>query len=137
MFGTKIGDESKVSKVCTVVGPEAEIRGTITSKATIRIDGKIDGGVISEGDVIIGKDGKVKGDIEAKNISISGKTEGNADASVKLEITSGGQLFGDIKAPSVVISNGGIFEGNCQMLGKEHGKIVEIADEKKVKSSTH
>jgi cytoskeletal protein CcmA (bactofilin family) len=122
MFGK---DDKKVD---SVIGVEAEIKGNIVSKATIRIDGKIEGSITCEGDVVIGKDGKVKGDIKAKGIIIGGKVTGNINAENRTEILEGGQLVGDIRSPAVIIAEGGIFDGYCEMVSKEKGKVVEISE---------
>lgn len=125
---TKPGESSGGGKIDTIIGTGVEVKGTFVSKSTIRVDGRIEGGLQSEGDVFIGKEGKVKGDIRSKNVFVGGRLNGNAFAEAKLEILQGGQIFGDIKAPIVVIAEGGIFEGNCEMTTKDKSKIVDIAD---------
>lgn len=132
MFGAK---EDKYSKVDSVIGAEAEIKGNLVSKATVRVDGKIEGDVHCEGDVVVGNEGKIKGDIKAKGIVMGGKILGNIYAEIKVEVLEGGQVVGDIKAPTVIIAEGGMFEGHCEMVGKEKSKIVEIP-EKETRSNT-
>lgn len=125
------GRDDKYGKVNSVIGVEAEIKGNIISKATIRIDGRIDGNVFCEGDVVVGREGRIKGDIKAKSIIVGGKITGNANAENKVEILEGGQLTGDIKSPAIVIADGGMFDGYCEMMGKEKGKVVELSEREK------
>jgi cytoskeletal protein CcmA (bactofilin family) len=127
MFGkTQTGLDP--SKVETIIGSGVEVKGTFISKTTIRIDGRVEGDLQSEGDVILGKEGRVKGNIKARNVYIGGRVNGNSFAESKIEIQPGGQVFGDIKAPIVVIMEGAIFEGHCEMGSKEKGKIVDISE---------
>ena len=114
-------------KVDSIIGTEAEIKGHIISRATIRIDGKVEGDIDSQGDIIVGKEGKIKGDLKAKNIIMSGRVVGNIHSEERTELLEGGQLVGDMKAATVVIAEGGMFEGHCEMQ-KDKPKIVEIPE---------
>lgn len=124
MFGRVSG----YGRVDSLIGVDAEIKGHIVSKATVRIDGKLEGDMNCEGDIIIGREGKIRGDLKAKNVVIGGKIIGNIAGEFKVEILEGGQVVGDIKAPTVVIAEGGMFEGHCEMVGKDKSKILEIPE---------
>jgi len=123
MFGKK-EEVGKVGKVDTLIGPDAEIRGTISTKGTLRIDGSVDGGVANAEAVVIGEDGKVKGDVNAQTVVVGGKISGNIIASASIEMLPHSQVKGDINAPQLYIAEGAIFEGNCVM-SKRQEKIVE------------
>lgn len=110
--------DNGTGKIDTIIGAYVEIKGSINSKSPIRIDGAIDGTIESEEEVILGKDGKVKGDIKAKNILIGGYIEGNVEATEKVELLSGGELIGDIKAGTIVIDEGAVFTGSSKMATK-------------------
>ena len=100
----------------TVIGKSSSFKGNLTSQGSIRIDGLITGDVVSEGDVLIGKDGKVKGNIKAVNVHLSGTVEGNITATGILRIMNKTKLFGDFTVKSFVADEGAIFQGKCQML---------------------
>lgn len=110
--------DNGTGKIDTIIGIYVEIKGSINSKSSIRIDGTIDGTIESEEEVIIGKDGKVKGDIKAKNILIGGYIEGNVEATEKVELLKGGELIGDIKAGTIIIDEGAVFTGSSKMSSK-------------------
>lgn len=109
----------KANKVDTIIGPLTSIQGTINATGTIRIDGKYDGDIITETDVIIGETGIVTGNITAFNATISGMVTGNIKCSSLFELLSTGQLIGDIEAKNVSVNTGAIFKGKCLMLTKE------------------
>ena len=125
MFGMKNGKNSRVD---SIIGTQAEVKGDIISKATIRIDGKIKGNIYSDSDVVIGKEASIEGDIKAKNIILGGKITGNIFAEEKVEVIDGGQAMGSIKSPAVVIAEGGILEGHCEMINSPKGKILNIPE---------
>ena len=123
MFGKK-EEVGKVGKVDTLIGPDAEIKGTISTKGTLRIDGSIDGGVTNAEAVVVGEDGKVKGDINAQTVVVGGKIAGNIIASANIEMLPHSQVKGNINAPQLYIAEGAIFEGNC-IMSKRQEKVIE------------
>lgn len=116
--------DNGTGKIDTVIGSLVEIKGMINSKASIRVDGTIEGGIESEGEVVLGKDAKIRGDIKAENILIGGQIEGNVKANEKVEILSSGELIGDIIAPTVVIDEGAVFTGTSKMSAKNKTTII-------------
>ena len=63
---------------------------------TIRIDGKVNGEIKVEGDIYIGKDSEIIGNVYTKNIFLSGKVQGNIEAQGLLNATSTAEIYGDI-----------------------------------------
>lgn len=124
-----------IGKVDTIVGTNSEIKGIISSKSTIRIDGRLEGGISNAEGVIIGENGEVKGDINAQSVTVSGKIEGNVSCSNTLEILPEAQIYGDIQTPILSISEGAIFEGNCSMR-KEKSKVIEPEFKQNLKEKT-
>lgn len=99
----------------SLLGKGIEIQGTLTSKGSLRVDGKLQGKLHSEGDVMIGHGAVVKADIEAANVTIAGEVTGNVKCTGRLELLSSGRLRGDISVGSLVISEGAVFSGAAEM----------------------
>lgn len=99
----------------SVIGKEAELKGTLKHKENIRIDGKLEGEIQSEGDVMVGENAIVKANIEARSISISGKVEGNVTCGGKVELFPSGSLKGNIRASGLTIPEGAFFDGEFKM----------------------
>jgi cytoskeletal protein CcmA (bactofilin family) len=108
----------------TIIGAETDFQGTLRSKGSVRIDGKIEGGVSAEG-VILGDRGEVQGDISARSVVIGGKVTGNIHATESLELLTKCQVFGDLHAPQLLIAEGAIFEGSC-LMASEKAKVIEL-----------
>lgn len=103
------------TKVVTVIGAGTLIKGELRSKGTVRIEGEVEGRILSEDSIVVQDSGKVKADMIAGQIIISGEVQGNVFAHDRLEITAQGRLVGDITAPRVSIAEGVLFEGSCTM----------------------
>ncbi|MBM7854390.1 cytoskeletal protein CcmA (bactofilin family) [Desulfohalotomaculum tongense] len=116
MFGKK-SDSINHSKVDTVIGDGTYINGDIKVDGVLRIDGKVDGHVDINGDVIIGPTGYVNADINGNNVTVAGEVHGNITLKGKLELDSTAKLYGDIEVSKLVINEGAIFKGKSSMIG--------------------
>ena len=85
----------------------------------IKIDGSIDGDIICEDDVILGESGHIKGNTVCNNAYINGTFHGNICCKNTLSIESCGKVKGDISVKKLMISEGGILDGKCTMIGYE------------------
>lgn len=103
------------TKVGTIIGPGAVLNGNLTAPETIRIDGTLNGDCTCEGDLILGAEGAIDGNISAKNITLSGKVTGDIKAQEKLELFPTAKVTGDITSKSLIIDENASFDGRCIM----------------------
>lgn len=117
----------RVNEKISVIGHSMKVKGNVSAEEEILIEGIVEGTIKMKHNVIIGKSGKVKADINAKEIIIRGEVNGNVHGQVKVEIVPGGILNGDIISEKVVLAEGAKFKGNIDM------SIKSDESEKKVK----
>ena len=103
----------------TIVAAGTEFVGNLTLSDTLHVDGRIDGDVKSESNVVIGADGYLKGQIKAATIVVGGRVDGSISAD-RLEIIAGGCVEGDVHIVDLVIEPGGRFNGSSEILGAEN-----------------
>lgn len=103
------------AKIGTVIGPGSVFDGNFDAPESVRVDGTINGNCNCKELLIVGVEGKIKGDITSQNVIISGKVEGDIVASGKLELLSTGKLVGNITARSLVVDEDACFDGRCTM----------------------
>jgi len=99
----------------TIIGPGAIFDGDLIAPETIRIDGSLNGNCECEGNLILGKEGVINGNIEAQNVTLAGNVTGDIEAHGKLELFSTARLTGDITAKSLIIDEDAYYEGRCTM----------------------
>ena len=132
MFSRKDVD-SVVSnnKTLTIIGEGVVIEGNLYSPGTTRIDGVVNGEIIAEKEIIIGKEGKVEAKIKTKDAMIAGTFIGNMIASGEVEISSTGKFTGNLiqKDALLTIEKGGVFKGESVI--SEDQKIFEMGIENK------
>ena len=93
----------------------SHMHGELHFEQTFRIEGRLTGVVISEGDLVIGAKGEVEGELRVGRAVITGTVRGLIRASRRVEIGPGGRVYADIETPSLVVDDGALFEGNCKM----------------------
>lgn len=106
----------------TVIGRTLFLKGEISSDEEVLIEGRIEGKIKMKDRVIIGQDGNVTADIEAREVVIKGVVNGNVTCTYKVEVLPEGTLNGNIVSEKVVLAEGAIFKGNIDMSGKEDKK---------------
>lgn len=103
----------------SLIGKTLLVKGEVYSEDEILIEGKIQGKISVKNRVVVGRDGVVEAEIEARDIVIKGKVTGDVHGSQRVEIVPAGTLHGNIHAPRVVIADSGFFEGNIEMRPRE------------------
>ena len=109
MFSSK-----KHPKLEVIIGNDTIIKGEITSKGTVRIDGRFEGNVTADS-IIVGGDGTILGDVATKSLIAAGRITGNVHATESVEIQPKGEVCGDIYTQRLTVADGGVFEGRSYM----------------------
>jgi cytoskeletal protein CcmA (bactofilin family) len=123
----------KVSNSATLISEGTLLQGDVNSENDLRIDGTIQGNVISSAKVVIGPTGRVEGNIHGKQADITGKVIGNIAVQEILQLRGQCNVQGNINAATLQIDPSAIFNGQCQMGGVQAANIVlmNTADEPK------
>lgn len=79
-----------------VLASETIITGNIQSDEDFRIDGTVDGNIICKGKIIIGSNGKVKGEIKCTMLDLSGTIEGIVKCSDTAIMRSTSSFIGEL-----------------------------------------
>lgn len=91
------------------------IQGNIKSNSDIRIDGELIGNLDSQGKIVLGQSGKIKGEIICSTGDISGKIEGKVTASERLSLKATANIQGDLFIKQLAVEPGCVFTGKCKM----------------------
>lgn len=103
------------AKIGTLIGRGAVFDGNLSAPEAVRVDGTINGNCDCKELLIIGVEGKIFGDITARQMVIAGVVQGDIVANGKLELLSTGKVTGNITAKSLVIDEDACFDGRCVM----------------------
>ncbi len=98
------------------VGKTIVIRGELTGEEDLTIEGRVEGKInLPKHQLLVGQDGNVSAEVQAKTVTITGRMEGNLNATERVVVQESGSLVGDIRAPRVVIEDGAKFKGSVDM----------------------
>ena len=119
------------AEITAFLGKGTEFKGVLSFTGTIRVDGKVEGEVVSKDTLIAGDEAILQGEITVGTIISSGKIVGNVTATQKVHILAPGNVQGNIKTPKLIIEEGVTFDGQCFMAGEKKAadqKVVSLSD---------
>ena len=101
---TSLVSEPSTSK--NILTSDVELTGTLKFDSEMIFDGKLDGEIISEGVLTLGKNAVIKGEVRTKSVTIHGTVNGNVTVQERCELKSNAELLGDLKAMRIIIEEG-------------------------------
>ena len=127
-------DKKKSEELESIIGKNTQVDGNITTKGTIRIDGRLNGNVKADW-VVLGEKSFVRGDIQVAGALVAGYVEGSVSAKEIIEVKRTGQVRGDVATSKLVVIEGGMIDGKVGMQQKEGAKVVELNKEMRTEAT--
>lgn len=129
------GPEAKSSgnSRATYIAAGSKVTGEISGSAEVLVDGEFDGKLHLENTVVIGQEGRVRGEVSARSVRVEGRVVGDVRGMERVEVMTSGHLEGDISAARVVIAEGAFFKGNVEMTSKDSGQSQSSGRDKSQK----
>lgn len=103
------------SAITTIIGPDANVKGTIDTQESLRVEGTFEGTLNSKGEIYIGEGAVVNADIYGRRVVVAGEVRGMIEAINGLEITGTGRVYGDITGDRLIVDEGAVYKGNVNM----------------------
>lgn len=94
-----------------ILSSDVEIKGKLRFSNDLIIDGRIEGEVNSEGDLTVGENAQIVGDIKTRSVVVFGKVHGNITVTDRCELKQNAELHGDVVAGKLAIEEGAAFMG--------------------------
>jgi cytoskeletal protein CcmA (bactofilin family) len=94
------------------IGKSVIIRGELSGSEDLYLDGEVEGNIdLHNHNLVIGPNGRVRANVQAKDVVIHGKVDGNVTGFEKVELKKSAMLNGDINTQRIVIEDGAFFKG--------------------------
>lgn len=100
---------------------DSRITGEFKSTSDIRIDGSLNGNLMTTGKIVLGASGRIEGDVTCENAEIEGIVSGKIIVRQLLSLKASSRVEGDIYTDKISIEPGAVFTGTCNM-----GKVKEM-----------
>ena len=98
-------------QVMSIIGHGMKVVGDCVTTDTVRIEGSVEGSVRADKAVVIGKEGRVTGDVLTQDAVIAGTVTGMVQVHSRLELQSTCKIDGEIQAASLKLDEGGTVNG--------------------------
>ena len=105
--------------VISIIGPGMRVVGDCLTEGTVRIEGVVEGSVNAGKAVVIGKQGKVIGNVRTQDAVISGHVNGTLIAESRLELQATCQIDGEVHTRRMQLEEGAVLNGTVQMGDKK------------------
>ena len=113
----------------SVIGEGSIFEGKFYINGSLQIDGRFEGEVRTEDELIVGETGKVKTDIIARRVVVGGTVIGNIEAEEEVTLLATGRVLGNIKAPKVNLEDGVVVQGEVSVSAGQKKDIKSIVEE--------
>lgn len=113
-------------EVSAFVGAGVEFKGVIRYNGTLRIDGKVEGEIHTDGVLLVGKDAVIAAKISANSVVSRGKITGDIAASDTVKLLTPSALTGSVKTPLLSMEEGVLFNGTMEMPSAEAQPIKQV-----------
>ncbi len=102
-------------KIVAFIGQGVEFKGSINYQGSVRIDGRLDGELHTEGTLLVGQEAVITAKISAGSVISKGKITGDIEAKEKILLLSSANMDGSLNTPQLSIEEGVIFNGTIEM----------------------
>jgi len=106
---------SPPEQVISIIGPGMKVVGDCDSDGAIRIEGAVEGNIRAGKAVVVGREGRVQGDIFTQDAVLAGSVKGVIRAESRLEVQATSQVDGEIIAARMQLEEGAVLNGTVTM----------------------
>jgi len=109
----------------SVIGPTLKFRGELSANEDLIIEGEIEGTIAHhEKNLTVGKEGRVKADINARCVEVLGQVEGDIHGEDVVKLAKSANVKGNIICSRLVMEDGAQFTGSIDMSQAKKPKAV-------------
>jgi cytoskeletal protein CcmA (bactofilin family) len=107
----------------SVIGPTLKFKGELSANEDLIIEGEIEGTIAHQDkNLTVGKEGRVKANIDARTVEIYGRVEGDIHGQDIVKLAKSADVKGNIRCARIVMEDGAHFSGRIEMSQKS--KVV-------------
>ena len=109
-----------------LIGEGSVFEGKFFVDGSISIEGKFQGEIKTEDQLVIAPTGKVKTDIFAKRVVVGGTLIGNITATEEVNLLATGKVLGNITTPRLIVEPGVVTEGKVTITSNASDDVESV-----------
>ena len=107
------------------IGKSVLVKGELSGSEDLYLDGEVEGSIeLKDHSLVVGPHGRVRANINARDITVHGKVDGNVKGTERVELKKSAVLVGDIFTQRIIIEDGAFFKGAID-IQKEGAKTAK------------
>ena len=108
------------------IGKSVLIKGELSGSENLFVDGEVEGRIELRGhNLVIGPNGRVRANVQARDVVVHGKVEGNIAAADRVELTKSSSVAGDIITARIIVEEGAFFKGSIDIQRESAARPAE------------
>jgi cytoskeletal protein CcmA (bactofilin family) len=111
----------------SIIAADLLIKGEVHSTGVVRIEGKVEGNLRVDGQVLVANGGLVEGNIVTKEALVAGEVRGSIVAQERVELHATARVRGDVTSPKLAVQEGGVIVGRLRV-GEGERAVVQPGD---------
>jgi cytoskeletal protein CcmA (bactofilin family) len=111
-------------EIIAFLGKGTRFKGVVTYEGTVRVDGHIEGEIVSTGTLVVGETAVIDAEVSVGTLVCGGKITGNVTATERVQLLNPAVVTGSIKTPALMIEAGVRFNGQCEMKGEARTEVL-------------
>jgi cytoskeletal protein CcmA (bactofilin family) len=112
-----------------VIGEGSIFNGRFYVNGSILIEGKFQGDIRTDDQLVVGPTGKVKTDIVARRVTVAGTLIGNITASEEVSLLHTGKVLGNISTPKLIVEPGVVTDGKVTITSGQVDDARKVIEE--------
>ncbi len=112
-----------------VIGEKSVFDGRFYVSGSILIEGKFEGDIKTDDQLIVGPTGKVRTDISARRVTVAGTLIGNITAEEEVILLKTGKILGNINTPKLTVEAGVITEGKVTITNGNSAIVNKLIEQ--------
>jgi len=115
MFGRQEESSGVQGRAQSLIQEGVSVKGEIRAEGDVRVEGSLQGTILTKSRLIVGATGVVHADVEGAEVLVMGRINGKILGHRRIELRKGAHVEGDITTQALVIEEGVFFQGLAQM----------------------
>lgn len=99
----------------SIISAGTTVTGDVDCGGVLKVEGRINGGVLRARQVMLAKEGAIHGDVTAHEVVVGGVIDGGVTASERIELQTTAVVNGDIATRSIIVMEGARINGAVKM----------------------
>jgi len=120
---------SKNETTNCIIGEGSIFDGRFYVNGSILIEGKFQGDIKTDDQLVVGPTGKVKTDIVARRVTVAGTLIGNIIASEEVSLLHTGKVLGNITTPRLSVEPGVITDGKVTITSGQNDDTRQLIEQ--------